>query len=58
LGKIQDNALAFSRRRFELVVPLTVGGRTWGVLDLDSPEPDRAALEKIAAQIEAQAARL
>ena len=46
------------------MIPLTVGGRTWGVLDLDSPEParfdetDRAALEKIAAQIEAQAARL
>jgi len=50
--------------RSELVVPLSVGGRLWGVLDLDSPEParfdetDRAALEKIAAQIEAQAARL
>ena len=50
--------------RYELVVQLTVGCRTCGVLDLDSPEParfdetDRAALEKIAAQIEAQAARL
>lgn len=50
--------------RSELAVPLSAGGRPWGVLDLDSPdlnrfdETDRAALEKIAAQIEAQAARL
>ena len=50
--------------RSELVVPLTVGGRLWGVLDLDSPEPnrfdeeDQAALEKIAALVETQAARL
>ncbi len=25
----------------EIVVPITVGGRLFGVLDLDSPEPDR-----------------
>ena len=29
------------RSRSELVVPLRGGGRVLGVLDIDSPEPDR-----------------
>lgn len=53
-----------SDSRSELAIPLSVDGRLWGVFDLDSPETgrfnetDRVALERIAAQIEAQAKKL
>ena len=42
----------------EIVVPIHVGGRIWGVLDIDSPnigrftEEDQAGLEKIVAVLE------
>ena len=46
-----------SASRSELVVPIVVGGRRWGVLDLDSPVPDRFDAED-AAGCEALAALL
>lgn len=62
-SKIVDDVHAFddhiacdSASRSELVVPLFLDGRIFGVLDLDSPQParfsdeDREALERIAAQ--------
>ena len=30
-----------SASRSEIVIPLRVSGRVWGVLDIDSPSPDR-----------------
>ena len=52
-----------SASRSEIVIPLMKGGRTWGVLDIDSPEPARfgaaeqAELEAAAREIEAALAR-
>ena len=43
-----------SASKSELVIPLIVGGKVWGVLDIDSPilsrfdEADRAGLEELA----------
>ncbi|MBR5379675.1 MAG: GAF domain-containing protein [Clostridia bacterium] len=43
-----------SASRSEIVIPLRVSGRVWGVLDIDSPSPDRfdesdrEGLEKVA----------
>ncbi len=48
----------------EIVLPLHVGGRIWGVLDIDSPyvgrftEEDREGLEKITAVLEEMLASL
>ena len=43
-----------SASRSEIVIPLRVSGRVWGVMDIDSPSPDRfdqsdrEGLEKVA----------
>jgi GAF domain-containing protein len=50
---IADHIACDSASRSELVVPLQVGDRLWGVLDLDSPEParfsaaDQAGIERL-----------
>lgn len=38
---IADHIACDSASQAELVVPVVVDGRLWGVLDLDSPEPGR-----------------
>ncbi|GED21932.1 GAF domain-containing protein [Halomonas halmophila] len=42
---IADHIACDSASQAELVVPVVVDGRLWGVLDLDSPVPGRFAAE-------------
>ncbi len=55
VNEFPDHIACDSASRSELVVPLIVGGKVLGVLDLDSPKPsrfsadDQAGLEHLAA---------
>ncbi|WP_136063962.1 GAF domain-containing protein [Modicisalibacter radicis] len=52
---VADHIACDADSRAELVVPIVVDGRLWGVLDLDSPRPsrfsddDQAGIERLAA---------
>ncbi|UYG01394.1 GAF domain-containing protein [Halomonas sp. GD1P12] len=42
---VADHIACDAASNAELVVPIVVGGKVWGVLDIDSPEPARFSQE-------------